>query len=187
MDSDSKKTAIAAVESLLHALGTKTELDPQVGDTPERFVDLLIDRFIPRERSRLKPLPAEAGECGPIIVRDIAFHALCAHHIVPFFGVVHVAYIPSGSIAGFGAFPRLVDELSRGPQLQERLASQIADAVHEDLAPLGVFIAVEARQMCMELTGSCSHSNTVVYAARGIYAERDTVSLPSKVFGAVGL
>ena len=183
MSNENKNAATQAVAALLDALGRSVSTDAQVTDTPERFAELLLDRFVPRPRTELKALPTEDGICGPILIRDIAFHAFCAHHIVPFFGVVHIAYMPKGVLAGFGAFPRLVDELSRGPQLQERLAAQIADAIAKDLRAEGVLVSIEARQMCMELTGACAHSNTVVVAARGVYNTPEAHSLASELFG----
>ena len=183
MDDHQKNEAVQAIHRLLSALGDDVVRDPQLHETPERFAELLFDRFIPRQTSPLRALPAEDGACGPIVVRGIPFHALCAHHIVPFFGVVHIAYMPHEHLAGFGAFPRLVDELSRGPQLQERLASYIADAISEDLDAAGVIVRIDARQMCMELTGNCGTSNTVVIAARGIYDTASAHNTANSLFG----
>lgn len=168
---------------LLQQLGLDAAEDPHLRDTPARFGELLLDRFRPVERTPLRPFPAETTSWGPVIIRDIPFHALCAHHIVPFFGHIHVAYQPNEHLAGFGAFPRLVRELSRGPQLQERLAAQVADAIWDDLSPKGVLIRIDARQMCMELTADCGRSNTIVTASRGCFDGPDAASLSTQLFG----
>lgn len=173
MTDDSFQTLQAHVRAMLDTLRTGPENDDELSETPQRFAELLLDRFVPQDRSVLRTLPTQAGGNGPVVIRDIPYHALCAHHIVPFFGVAHIAYLPDTHIAGFGAFTRLVDELSRGPQLQERLVMQIADAIQEDLSPRGVLVQLQARQMCMEMTGHNGISNTVVYAAHGQYDSED--------------
>lgn len=161
------------VQALLDALSLNSDAGTELADTPERFASLLRDRFVPVEPTPLRPLASEHVSQSPVVIGDIPYHALCAHHIVPFFGTAHIAYLPSEHIAGFGAFTRLVDELSRGPQLQERFVQQIAEAIDNDLQPRGVLVRLHARQMCMELTGHPGVSNTIVYAARGVYQEMD--------------
>lgn len=182
--SEAKADLVAThVRGLLQALGYPESLEGELRDTPERFAELLLDRFVAKERSPLRALPTDAPTSGPVVLRNLPYHALCAHHIVPFFGVVQVAYLPGKTIAGFGAFPRLIDELSRGPQLQEQLATQIVDAIQEDLQPEGVLVRMEARQMCMELTGACGPSHTIVYAARGCFTGVDQAQHAANLFG----
>lgn len=170
MTDESLQTLQKHIRAALNTLPTGAQNDDELADTPQRFAELLVDRFVPVERTPLSVLPTNAAASGPVVIRDIPYHALCAHHIVPFFGVAHIAYLPSAHIAGFGAFTRVVDELSRGPQLQERLVLEIADAIQEDLQPTGVLVQLHARQMCMELTGHNGISNTIVHGAHGIYA-----------------
>jgi|SRR5690625_6640 len=158
------------IEAILALLSQDATVNDELQETPDRFASLLLDRFVPRQRSTLRALPTQATANGPIVLCDIPYHALCAHHIVPFFGTAHIAYLPGQHIAGFGAFTRLVDELSRGPQLQEKLVQDIADAIAQDLKPAGVLVRLQARQMCMELTGHHGVSNTIAYAARGAFA-----------------
>lgn len=165
------------IQAMLRALSLDSRKNPELADTPDRFASLLLDRFVPVERTPLRPLDSQQVSQSPIVVRDIPYHALCAHHIVPFFGTAHIAYLPGDHIAGFGAFTRLVDELSRGPQLQEELVQEIAEAIHRDLRPRGVIVRLHARQMCMELTGHNGISNTIVYAARGAYHEMDATEM----------
>ncbi len=89
----------------------------------------------------------------PVIVKDIEFYSLCEHHILPFFGKVHVAYIPNGYITGLSKIPRVVDIFSKRLQVQERLTSEICHCIQEALNPLGVMAVVEAQHLCMQMRG----------------------------------
>lgn len=88
-----------------------------------------------------------------VIVKDIDFHSLCEHHILPFFGKVHIAYVPSGKILGLSKFPRLVNAFSRRLQVQERLTVEIASFLYEKLKPKGIGVIIEARHLCMTMRG----------------------------------
>ena len=105
-----------------------------------------------------------------VIVRDIPFYSVCEHHLLPFYGVAHVAYVPGegGRVCGISKLARLVELYARRPQLQERLTSQIADALQEHLAPEGVLVVVEAEHMCMTMRGVAKPgSRTTTVAHRG--------------------
>src|SRR5438093_10954951 len=107
-----------------------------------------------------------------IVLRDIAFYSLCEHHILPFFGRAHVAYLPDGRIVGISKLARLVEGYARRPQVQERLTTQIADALNEELNPIGAACVIEAVHTCMTIRGAKKHGSTMVTSAlRGIFKE----------------
>ena len=107
-----------------------------------------------------------------VLVKDIPFYSMCEHHLVPFFGKAHVAYIPAtdGRICGLSKLARLVDAFAKRPQVQERLTSQIADTLIEQLNPQGVIVVLEAEHMCMSMRGvKKPGSQTVTSAVRGVF------------------
>jgi len=110
-----------------------------------------------------------------ILVRDIEIYSLCEHHMLPFIGKAHVAYLPDGRIVGLSKLPRIVDVFARRLQLQERLTDQIADAIMEVLAPRGVGVVIEALHLCMMMRGvQKQHSKTVTSALRGCFHDGTT-------------
>ncbi len=105
-----------------------------------------------------------------VIVKDIEFFSLCEHHLLPFFGKAHVAYLPKGKVIGLSKLPRLVDVFARRLQVQERLTAQIADAITEAIDPQGVAVILEAQHLCMMMRGvEKQHSQTVTSAMRGVF------------------
>ena len=108
-----------------------------------------------------------------VLEKDIVFYSMCEHHLMPFYGKAHVAYIPDGYVVGLSKLARTVETYARRPQIQERLAAQIADAVMEELKPQGVMVLLEAEHMCMTMRGiKKPGSKTVTVVTRGIFRDR---------------
>ena len=110
------------------------------------------------------------GATNMIMVRDIELYSLCEHHMLPFFGRAHIAYIPNGSIVGLSKLPRIVEVFARRLQVQERLTEQIASALHDVLKPMGVGVVIEAYHLCMMMRGvEKQNSKTITSAVRGSF------------------
>jgi GTP cyclohydrolase I len=147
--------------------------DPEMADTARRFTEMFAE-FVPGDDSRLADGFTLVGATDapnavvlPIAIREMPFHSFCAHHLVPFFGRAHVAYLPGRHLAGFGSIARVVQHFAKRPQLQERLAEQVADTLWSILQPRSVIVRLEARQMCMEMRGAKVHGEVEVLAMRG--------------------
>jgi GTP cyclohydrolase I len=107
-----------------------------------------------------------------VIVRDVEFYSLCEHHMLPFFGKAHIAYVPNGKVVGLSKMARLVDIFARRLQVQERLTRQIADAIEDAIKPQGVGVVMEAQHLCMMMRGvEKQHSSTVTSAMTGVFRE----------------
>ena len=147
---------------------------PGLRDTPQRFAKAM--RFL-TGGYELEPADvvgngifAAEGE-GVVLVRDVEFHSLCEHHLLPFIGRAHVAYLPGRRIIGLSKIPRIVDLYARRLQVQERLTEQVAQALVDLLDPRGVIVVAEARHLCMAMRGvQKQHSATVTRALRGVFA-----------------
>jgi len=147
---------------------------PGLRDTPQRFAKAM--RFL-TGGYEIEPADAvgngifDAEGDGIVIVRDVEFHSLCEHHLLPFSGRMHVAYLPNGRIIGLSKIPRIIDLYARRLQVQERLTEQVASALVELLDPRGVIVVAEARHLCMAMRGvEKQHSTTATRALRGVYA-----------------
>jgi GTP cyclohydrolase I len=144
-----------------------------LAETPERVekaMAFLTQGYAMDVRTVLNGALFEVEYDEMVMVRDIEFYSMCEHHLLPFFGKVHVAYVPSGRVIGLSKIPRLVEMYSRRLQVQERLTTEIADAIVEAIAPQGVGVIVEAQHLCMMMRGvEKQHSATVTSAMRGVF------------------
>ena len=156
-----------AAYELLEALGA--DLDSEgLRETPRRMADAFGEMLTP-EPFNLTTFPNDGGYDELVVVRDIPFQSLCMHHVLPFHGVAHVAYLPGERILGLSKLARVVELFARDLQLQERLTIQIADWLQERLAPKGVGVVLEAEHSCMALRGvQKPGSRTVTSALHGL-------------------
>jgi GTP cyclohydrolase I len=140
-----------AVGDLLSALGADVRADG-LRETPRRVAEAYVELLTPHP-FRPTTFPNDDGYDGLIVARAIPFHSLCMHHLLPFQGVAHVAYLPGERIIGLSKLARVVELFSRDLQIQERLTTQIADWLQHELRPAGVGVRLEAEHMCMALRG----------------------------------
>ena len=161
-----------AVRMILEAIGDNPEREGLV-DTPARVARMYQEIFCGMNedpKQHLQVLFTEDHE-ELVLVKDISFYSMCEHHLLPFFGKAHVAYIPrKGRITGLSKLARTVETIAKRPQLQERLTFTIADMIMEALNPLGVMVVVEAEHMCMTMRGiKKPGSMTLTSAVRGLF------------------
>lgn len=150
-------------------------------ETPARVAQLYADLFSGLHtdtRDLWADVLTEETD-GLVAVRSISFHSVCEHHLLPFFGTVHIVYRPhAGRVAGFGVFTRLVDRMARRPQIQERLTSDIAGEIERGLGAEGVLVVVDAQQLCMTMRGARAHgTRTTTSACRGVFREDKVMEL----------
>jgi GTP cyclohydrolase IA len=158
--------AAAAVTDLMRAIGMDPS-DPSLARTPTRVARAYAELLSPREFG-LTTFPNDEGYDELVVVRDIPFQSLCMHHMLPFHGIAHVAYLPDERIVGLSKLGRVVDLFARDLQVQERLTTQVADWLVDQLSPRGVGVIVEAEHLCMSLRGvQKAGSRTVTSALRG--------------------
>jgi GTP cyclohydrolase I len=152
-----------AVRDLLISFGADPDSE-HLRDTPRRVAQAYADFLTPRP-FRLTTFPNDEGYDQLIIARNIRFHSLCEHHLLPFLGYAHVAYLPKDRILGLSKLARLVEMFARDLQVQERMTQQIANWLCENLDPKGVGVIVEAEHMCMALRGIEKPGSTAVTSA----------------------
>lgn len=163
----------AAVRELLAAIGEDPHREG-LRETPARVARMYAEIFsgLQEEPSEHLTVTFEADHDEMVMVRDIAMYSCCEHHLLPWVGTAHVAYIPNsdGRVTGLSKLARLVDGYARRPQVQERLTSQIADALSTALEPRGVMVVIEAEHLCMSMRGIRKPgSSTVTSAVRGLF------------------
>jgi GTP cyclohydrolase I len=166
-----------AVHEILLAIGEDPERDG-LRDTPARVARAYVEQFagLARQPEDVLTTVFDAGHDEMVLVRDIELYSTCEHHLTPFFGFAHVGYIPNekGQITGLSKLARLVDLYARRPQVQERMTSQIADALTSVLEPRGVIVVIEAEHLCMSMRGVRKPgAKTVTSAVRGIFLDSD--------------
>jgi GTP cyclohydrolase I len=162
-----------AVLSIIKAIGEDPTREGLL-ETPRRIADMYADIFSGLDKDPRDELTVgfDEGHHEMVIIKDIPFYSMCEHHFLPFFGLVHVGYIPKGRIAGASKVARAVDILAKRAQLQERLTTQIAEAMVEALKPNGVGVVIEAEHMCMTMRGvKKPRSKIVTSAMRGLFRE----------------
>ncbi|HLM62870.1 MAG TPA: GTP cyclohydrolase I FolE [Acidimicrobiales bacterium] len=162
-----------AVREILEAIGEDPDRDG-LRDTPQRVARMYAEvcSGLHEDADTHLAVTFEAGHDEMVMVRDIELHSLCEHHLVPFIGKAHIAYIPGpdGRITGLSKLARLVDAYARRPQVQEKLTRQIADQVETTLAPQGVMVVIVAEHLCMTMRGiRKAGSTTVTSAVRGLF------------------
>ncbi|WP_345752277.1 GTP cyclohydrolase I [Microbacterium rhizophilus] len=171
----------ALTRELLVAIGEDPDR-PGLRQTPERVADAYAEFFAGVGEDPAEPLshtisvahgPApDTVPSGAVVLRDIRFRSVCEHHLLPFAGHAHIAYLPGEQVVGLGALPKVVEILAARPQVQERLGEQIADAIAGSLDARGVLVVLDATHQCVTMRGSRqSDSSTVTIAARGDLAE----------------
>lgn len=163
-----------AVKMILEAVGEDPDREGLL-DTPKRVARMYEEIFAGLHQDPKQYFETIFGEEHEemVLVKDITFHSVCEHHLVPFYGKAHVAYIPkNGKVTGLSKLARAVEAISKRPQLQERITSTIANSIMESLEPHGVMVVVEAEHMCMTMRGvKKPGAKTVTSAVRGVFAE----------------
>ena len=162
-----------AVASIIKAIGENPKREGLEG-TPERIAEMYAELFMGLDMDPKEELIVgyEEGHREMVIVRDIPFYSMCEHHLLPFYGMVHVGYIPdaSGRVVGISKLARVVEIVARRPQIQERMTTQIADAIMDGLKPSGVAVIVQAEHLCMIMRGIKKPGSTITTSAiRGAF------------------
>ncbi|MBX7220220.1 MAG: GTP cyclohydrolase I [Blastocatellia bacterium] len=172
---DARHILTERLRDILETLGMTRTVDEHFTRTPENVADFWLEFFEPFLTNHPVPVistfPARELAGQMVLVRNLSYHSLCAHHLTPFFGMAHVAYIPAETGIGIGAPAKLMEHFARRPQLQERLAAQVADALVAACQPQGVAVLLTARQMCMEMRGERSEGIVECLVTRGCFAE----------------
>jgi len=170
IDKDGIKKALS---SIITAIGDDPDREG-LRDTPQRVADMYAELFMGMGKDAKEELSVvyEAGHREMVVVRDIPFYSMCEHHLLPFYGMAHVGYIPDseGRVVGISKLARVVEIIARRPQIQERMTGDIADAIMDGLNPAGVAVVVHGEHMCMIMRGiKKAGSNIITSAIRGAF------------------
>lgn len=166
-----------AVRLMLEGIGEDPEREGLL-DTPDRIARMCHEVFGGLEQSARphleKTFSVDRNEL--VVEKDIPFHSVCEHHLLPFFGKAHIAYLPNGRVVGISKLARTVEVFARRPQIQEQLTGQICDAMMDILKPQGVMVMLEAEHMCMTMRGVRKPgTQTVTLAARGCFEDNEAL------------
>ena len=165
-----------AIRSVLVAIGEDPHREG-LADTPRRIAEMYGELFsgIGKDPASVLTIGFDEGYDETVILRDVPFHSICEHHFLPFFGTAHIAYLPTGRVAGASKLARALDILASRPQIQERLTSQLADTLYDTLQPTGAAVIMSAEHMCMSIRGARKPGSKIVTtAARGSLKDQPT-------------
>ncbi|MBI4288168.1 MAG: GTP cyclohydrolase I FolE [Chloroflexi bacterium] len=165
-----------AVRDIIEAIGEDSQRSALLG-TPRRVAEMYEEVFAGIDEDPKQELEVgfEEKHREMVILRDIPFYSMCEHHLLPFYGVAHVGYIPNnnGRVVGASKLARVVDILAKRPQIQERLTTQVADSIMDALQPDGVAVVIEAEHLCMTMRGAKKPgSNVITSATRGLFRQK---------------
>jgi GTP cyclohydrolase I len=176
MSENYNKNLAKNIKLILTEIGESPEREGLL-KTPERVaksMDFLTNGYKEDPAKILTAAMFAENYSQMVLVKDIELYSLCEHHMLPFFGKAHIAYIPNGHIVGLSKIPRIVDVFSRRLQVQERLTDQIKDCIQDTLNPKGVAVVIEAQHLCMQMRGvQKQHSSTTTSAFSGIFLKDD--------------
>jgi len=171
-----KKKIEEGIRLVLEGIGEDRER-PGIKDTPKRVADMFAEIFAglkTAEDDLLKPIEGESHD-EMILLKDIPFYSVCEHHLLPFIGKAHIAYIPSGKIVGLSELAKALEHFAKRPQVQERLTTQLADMIMDRLKPRGCMVVIDAEHLCMSMRGIKKiGSRTVTSAVRGIFRSKQS-------------
>ena len=168
-----KEKIIEAVRMLIEGIGEDPNREGLL-DTPDRVARMCEDMFggLYENPEEHLSITFNAPDNDLVIEKDIVFYSICEHHLLPFFGKVHIAYIPTGKIAGLSKLPRTVEVFARRPQLQEQMTAQIAEAINKNLKPDGVMVVIEAEHTCLTMRGVKKPGvRTITIATKGLFTD----------------
>ncbi len=165
-----------AISDIIEAIGEDPKREGLLG-TPERVAEMYAELFGGMKQDPREELKVgfELGHREMVVLRDIPFYSMCEHHLLPFYGVAHIGYIPNeeGRIVGISKLARVVEVISRRPQLQERMTTEIADTIMDAIKPAGVAVVIQAEHLCMIMRGiKKPGANVVTSAIRGIFSRK---------------
>jgi GTP cyclohydrolase I len=165
-----------ATKEIIKAIGEDPTREG-LAETPRRVAEMYSELFSGLGMDPTEELKVgyELGHREMVIVKDIPFYSMCEHHLLPFFGVVHIGYVPgeSGRVVGISKLARVVEIIARRPQIQERMTTQIADAIGAGISPQGIAVVVQAEHMCMVMRGvNKPGSNIITSAIRGLFRRK---------------